>query len=463
MRRKTQHLRNRPNQRRGITSMLAMLYLVLFSSLAIGFYASVNTAVQVANNEQQAAKAMLAAESGLHFIRYHLAAVSIPPRTQPANMMAELYKDLQAHIVGTKNLTGNTIAMVDNKILIPAAPNGYIPLDPAGKSEFKVTILQNGSDVICRINGRYGITNFSNRSMTLDFKRQSYPPSVFDFAIASRGRVVMSKGAITGVNGVSNDNIATIMSIKPTSPAISVTGGYIGGDLHVIADGLAQVNGGTVAGTNSPITIVTNHTHVSEPPDFPEVDTGLFTPYVQGNYKNGNVLKNVRIPANTNPQFSGGATIQGILYIESPNTVSFRGNVDLQGFIIFENKGNSSNNVIDMRGNFSQSPLPTAPEFDPLRSISGIAVLAPTASMVISGSVDSYLKGNVILGKFNNAGSADWTIENGSLLTFDEGDAAVFSGKTVKFKSIGKNAKPSKGLLYSEHYLPVADTYKEIY
>jgi hypothetical protein len=441
--------------------MLAMLYLVLFSSLAIGFYASVNTAVQISNNETQSAKAMLAAESGLHFIRYHLAEVSIPPRTQPANMMTELFKDLQAQITG-KNLGGSSIAFVSDQILIPAASNVYIPSDGTGKAGFRITIVQAGSGVICRVTGRYG--TIATRNMTLEFKREPFPPKIFDFAIASKGRVVMSKGVVSGYNGVT-PTIATIMSLKETAPAITVNGGTIGGDLHVIAPGLAQVSGGSVGGSNSTTQILTEHTHVTEPPNFPTFDTTVFKQYATNTYTGGNTLKNVRIPPYTNPKFNGGANIQGILYIESPNTVEFSGNVNLQGFIVFENAGNPSNNVIDMRGNFTQlTGLPAGAEFDPLRAITGIAILAPTVNMTVSGSVDSNLIGNVILGRLTTGGSADWTLEKGSLVTVDgTADSTVFGGKTVKFKSIGKLNQPSKGLLYSEHYLPLPDTYRELY
>jgi hypothetical protein len=458
------HLRN---PRRGITSMLAMLYLVLFSSLAIGFYASVNTAVQVANNEQQAAKAMLAAESGLHFIRYHLAEVSIPARTPPANMMSELYSDLQAHIVGTKNLTGNTIALVDNQILIPAAPNGYVPLDGAGKAGFKITILQNGPDVVCQVSGRFGAAVTSTRSLSLDFKRQGFPPKIFDYAVASKGKVSMIKGSVTGVTGVSTNDIASILSAKPTSPAIAVSGGLIGGDIHVIAPGLATVTGGSVGGSSSVSQILTDHTKIEDAPEFPEFDTTVFAPYATNTYTGGSLLKNVRIPPNTNPRFAADVTIQGILYIESPNTVEFRGGATLQGFIVFENKGSPTSNKIDMRGSVAQLPLPPDPQFDPLRSITGISVFAPTASLTVGGAVDSNLVGNVygniIVNSLSVTGSADWTIEKGSLITLNPGDAAVFSGKTVRFKSIGKSNPPTKGLLYSEHYLAQPDTYREIY
>jgi hypothetical protein len=252
------------------------------------------------------------------------------------------------------------------------------------------------------------------------------------------------------------------MSGKGTGPAISITGGTIGGDLNIAAAGLASVSGGSVGGSSIPADIIANHTHVVGAPDFPLFDTTVFKAFATNVYSGGSLLKNTRIPPNTNPKFTGGANIQGILYIEAPNTVEFRGNVQMQGFIVFENKGNSSTNLIDMRGNTSHLPLPAGAEFDVLRNITGISIMAPTAKMTISGSVDSALEGNVILGSFSNGGSADWTISKGSIVTVDSGDSAVFNGKTVQFVSTGALNIPSAGLKYTSYFKPDSISYQEI-
>ncbi len=116
-----------------------------------------------------------------------------------------------------------------------------------------------------------------------------------------------------------------------------------------------------------------------------------------------------------------------------------------------------------MRGNFSQTPLPAGAEFDSLRALTGISVLAPTTKMVISGSVDSYLLGNVLLGTFSNGGSADWTIDKGSLLAMDQAsDAANFNGKTLKFTATGQYNMPSAGVRYSSYFRPQTATYDEV-
>ena len=54
-----------PRARRGMAALIAMLYLVLFSVMAMGFYAAVTTTTQIAHSDQKIAKAYLAAESGM--------------------------------------------------------------------------------------------------------------------------------------------------------------------------------------------------------------------------------------------------------------------------------------------------------------------------------------------------------------------------------------------------------------
>src|SRR5688500_20092917 len=91
-------------RRRGIASLLAMLYLIIFSALALGFYAAVTMAVQLAHNEERALNAQIAAESGLKFVRYQLSLVRVPATVPPNEMMMEVLKGLVAQQGASENL-----------------------------------------------------------------------------------------------------------------------------------------------------------------------------------------------------------------------------------------------------------------------------------------------------------------------------------------------------------------------
>jgi len=471
--------RTRLHARRGAVAMLAMLYLVLFSTMAIGFYAAVTMASQTSVADQRISRAYLSAESGMDFMRYQLSQVSIPAAT-PATTVGStkgvldvLYDQLSTQLNSTANFKDRPIAKVGNSIRIPGDLAKRVDLD--SESGFRATIDDMAGEIVVTIAGRYGTTNVG-RAFAMNYTRVQKKSTVFDYAVAAKGRVVMKKGSITGVAGVSDDSVAKVMSAKGTAGAITMSGGTIGsatgGQLNVsLADeastltkeDLAKVTGGTVHGSSIASNILANYTKIVDKPEFPTIDTSVYKPYATNTYSGGSTLKNVRIPAGTNPKFTGGATIQGILYIESPNTVEFRGNTQLQGFIVFENKGSTAVNVIDQRGNFSHLPLPSGPEYDGLRSTSGLAILAPTTEMVISGSVDSNLKGNVVLGTFNNGGSADWTIQNGSMLLMDDSvDSAIFNGKTVKFASTGAPTLPTGVMSFSSYFTPDPKTYQEV-
>jgi hypothetical protein len=446
-----------------------MLYLVLFSALAIGFFTSASTAVQVSYNDRNGIQALAAADSGLDFMRYQLASVRIHPGTAPAQVVNELYQDLQSQLNGTGNLRGLSIAKAGNTINIPGPADQFIHLDGAGRTGFRVTITDWAGEIVVKVTGRYATPGMlaagtpTLRTITMDFTRQSVPTSVFNYAVASKGVVTVSKGAIVAVDPA-NNGIATIMSASPTAGSINMAGGTIGGELNIVSGGSALVTGGSVAGETNTSLIQQDHVNTVDTPEFPVVDTSVYRQYATNLYQDGTkVQKNIRVPANTNPTFNADDTVQGIIYIESPNQVVFNGNFKLQGFIVFENTGSASGNSMQFKGNVTHSPLPSSSHFDNLRATTGVAILAPTASVAMTGSADSFVKGSVIADSFSFAGSADLLIDQGTVMTYKEGaGSATFSGKTLKFTATGANNMPSEGLSYSRYYAPKPSSYQEI-
>src|SRR4051812_35853861 len=69
--------------RQGMTALLAMLYLTLIASLAVGFYASSNSAVMVSENEKRTGMALASCESGMDFMNFQMAQLAVPYGTPP--------------------------------------------------------------------------------------------------------------------------------------------------------------------------------------------------------------------------------------------------------------------------------------------------------------------------------------------------------------------------------------------
>jgi len=456
-------MKRRTRQHRGMTAMLAMLFLVLFSTLAIGFYASTTTSSQMSTNDQQIGKAYMAAESGMDFMRYQLSKVSIPPNTPSNQVISSLYTNLCTQMNGSPNLGGQTISLSSNTILIPGNSNSAIKLDSGVDSRFSATITDWAGEIVVKVDGLNGDAGV-RRAFTMDFTRQQHTSSVFDYAIASKGQIVMSKGTVTGAAGVS-PAIATLMSAQDASGAINMSGGTVGGDLNVVdTANNASITGGSAGGTSIVSQIKANHLHVVDAPEFPTVDPTVYKQYATNTYVSGaKTQQNIIIKPGTNPKFNANDTVQGIVYIQSPNQVTMNGNFNLQGFIVMES-GASTTDSISMKGNLTMSPLPNSAQFNALRATSGVAILAPNAALSMTGSAGGNVKGNIIVKSFSYSGASSLAIDQGTLMALSPNADAidVNTAKTITFTATGASNLPKIGLTYSTYYSPNPTSYQEV-
>src|SRR6185503_1186272 len=108
------------NRRRGITSAIAMIFLVTMTLMALGFYAMTTTATQLSKNDRRTAKSLMAAESGIQFMRNRLAHVNIPAGTTPANLLTELFNDLSVDNTVLGNIGSAQVKKSGNIVTIPA-------------------------------------------------------------------------------------------------------------------------------------------------------------------------------------------------------------------------------------------------------------------------------------------------------------------------------------------------------
>jgi hypothetical protein len=473
-------------RRRGATAVLAMLYLVLFSTMAVGFYAATTTSMQVSNNDERITRSFTATESGMDFMRFHLARVNLPSNPATPDPTGELWQDVNARLNNTGNFTGLSIGRSGNVISIPAEANGWVKLDSAGNNLFRATITDWPAQGKCvtTVYGKSG--NTITRAVSMDFTRIPRDASAFDNALYASGEIIMEDGGILAMDPTQN-GIAKIMSAQdPTvhpGPAVVMTGGTIGGTITVMDGAPAVITGGTVNGETN-VTAINNpdNGHVqtaNDAPTAPIVDTTVYAALATNVYSDGGAKtqKNVRIPRNSGTaatpfKITGNKTLQGIIYIETPNVIDIQGSVDLQGFIVFEKS--TSPTVTDrllFTGNVTPAPVPSTAEFAPLRVASGVSILAPTADVKFDGNggtqnkhdTGTSFKGNMIVHTFEMAGSVDLIIDNGSIITLKEGPgSATFRGKNVKFLSTGGNNLPAQGVIFGRAFRPEPTTYEEL-
>ncbi|HEV8378604.1 MAG TPA: hypothetical protein VGP99_07120, partial [Tepidisphaeraceae bacterium] len=147
-------MRSSFKQRRGVVAVLAMLFLVLFASLALGLYTASATNAIVSTNEKNGTISLTAAESGMDFVRYQFSRIRIPPTIPPDQVFSYVADHLQDALEGTGNLGTNTVAVTSSTVFVPANPNAYIKVDNNG-AEFRATLERMGQQIRVKTTGRY--------------------------------------------------------------------------------------------------------------------------------------------------------------------------------------------------------------------------------------------------------------------------------------------------------------------
>jgi hypothetical protein len=467
--------------RRGIAAMMAMLFLVLISTLAVGFYAATNTSVQLVHNEEKANNALIAAESGMEFIRYHLKHITVPYGTQASGLFNQVAADLQSRLNGTMNLNGASIYAVNPTIQIPAnqadpsLDSAWVKIDNSGRM-FRIQITQSGNNFTVKAIGRFGSasTASSARGVKMEYGPAQNASAIFDYGVASRGTIATAGSS--RIKGATDPKKGSVLSTTMSNPTpVSIGGKEVSGDISITnPSGTVNFAGASVGGTTDPTKIANEHIHKGVPePEFPTVDTSIFLPFVKKvdgtmNYytggTTGGTITNGVIKANSNTKFTGKMTIKGVLYVEAPNSIEFRGGVDITGLIVVPNSapGTLTSNVLDFSGNVTAQPVtaldPTNHAFDGLRDLKGAFILAPNFTTSFSGSFGT-VNGSIISSKMTMSGNAGGTVQ-GSVINLNDTALSLAGSSEIVIASTGTTDYPA-GVYFSSHYAPLGDTYAE--
>ena len=459
-------------RRRGMSSVLAMLYLVLFSTLATGFYAHVTTAVQVSSNEVHSRRAMLSAESGMEFARYLLGNVDIPPNTPADQIWTQFCTQVKQQLDGTSNIGGATLAMPAGETMtIPA-----IAVDSSGAS-FSMTLIHSGAQVLVKVSGT-GPDPLVGRSVQIAYARAQRASAIFDYGVASKSPISMAGNAkITGTAGALSRG--SVLSTTPATHPLTMTGGpSISGDFsYTNSSGTNTYGTGTIAGYRATDSAFTDHVHSGvAAPEFPSVDTSIFAPYVPAATappgaqviavdppSSRKSFTNIRIKANANPHFAANSVFQGVVYIETPNKVTFSGGATIQGVIVVQNSptGNPTTNILTFNGNVTHQgveTLPNAAPFAGLPKLTGSFLLAPTFDVIMKGN-NNQIGGTILSSKLDISGSAGATV-NGTVINLDDTGVSLTGTADIIISSTGTTNYPA-GVIFGTHYAPLYDTYQE--
>jgi len=438
-------------KRGGSALIISMIFVVMFSALAVSLTTMSDSNVQIAGNQRNVNGAFVSAESGLEVMRYWLSRVLIASSTAPSDYLSAIVDTLQGDLAANEisNFTVNDDGSISAVTLDSATGRifeGQIQADP-----------NNPNVLYAYITGRCGQ---ATRTIRVQFNIEPYEFPIFNFGLATKGPLNFpGNPTIAAVNSAWEADM--FVESANNAVAVNVLGNTnFDGDVNIgNPDADAAFGGDVLIAGDHGQAAIDNHVFTGvDTPEFPEPDVGHFRQYATGalidsstDLSKGITLTNAVIKGGTNPVFGGSVTVQGILLIESPNKVTFTQNMALKGIIVAEGDVHNpepGTNRIDFCGNFGTGPYPNDPQFDPMRHEIGSSVIAPGFATAFGGNF-STLEGVMAVSGVHFYGNASALIK-GTIINYSDSHTVVEGNVTMNFDRAGSTKIPAGFDLYRE-------------
>ncbi len=437
---------------RGSALIIAMAFVTIFSTLAVSMLSMSSSNVNIADNHQKAGRAFESAQSGLEVMRYYVSQVDMPGAT-PANarfavLANSVYASMTSaglYVTMTVDGGGDPIALSTEEIV----------LDSASGKTFVATLSKSADLDVVEMDIA-GSADTLNRNLGVDFRFGVREDSVFDYGVASKGPIHLS-----GNIDMDGTNVAVEASVYIESngdeDALSIIGNsMIAGDVSITnPDATVYLQGGQASiGGEVGQDAIDNHVFTGVPPtEFPLPNSGHFEQYVgdevidiDTDVSSDATYSNIRIAAGTNPVFSGNVILEGIVFIESPNVVTFTGSTNVTGIIVGDGDvtDNSGENLLTFLGNVSSASvadLPDEDNFEAMQDETGTFVMAPGFNVSFGGNFGT-LNGAIAANGIQFFGNAGGTIA-GSVLNYSDTPMTLGGNSDLYFNRSGITEVPA--------------------
>lgn len=426
---------------RGTAFVIAMIFVLVFSTLAVSMATFSGANVQISENQRKGDCARACAESGVEIIRFWLSRFSVGGTIDPSLVFSSLGSpsspvSLPSDLTAC-GITNITTSFDGTTLTIPS-----VTLD--SERSFSAEITQFDADTLqLEVTGTYrGISRTIRANYDFGIKRNI----VFDYGVATKGPLHVAGNIELGGVNVSVESDVLIVSEDDPMALEIVGNSSIAGDVHIanpigtidMQGGQASIGGETGDGA-------LDHVFTGiEPPEFPAPDTDYFLPYVAGDINMADTtFTNVRIPPNANPIFNAGITMIGVVFIETPNVVTFSGSVNITGIIVGNGDvtDDSGTNRIDFMGNVNSSPVSDlGEEFGDLREATGTFLIAPGFSATFGGNFYT-INGAIAANGVTFYGNAGGTI-HGSVLNYSDTPMELSGNNDLFFNRFGDTEIP---------------------
>ena len=422
---------------RGAVLIISMIFVLIFSTIAISMATLSGTNVQLASNQHKLNSTLSAAQSGLEVMQYWLTRVIIPNSTQPSDYLNTIVSILQDDLAAN-NISNISLSFVGSTITIPS-----VTLASADQLSFEAAIRQlNDNTLQMDVTGR---NDQITRTIRVNYNIKPYKNPLFDYGIATKGPLKMQGNP--NVDGL-NQSVEADVYIESTNndDALLMKGNSsIAGDVSIAnLDATPSVSNSSSIGGETGQDAIANHITFGASTNFPVPNPGAFVNYVDNIFEpttdttTNLTLENIIIPADTNPHFSGHVILKGIVFVESPNIIEFTGNADITGIIIGDGDLNfpDDENQLIFRGNVdSRSVSELDAAFGDIREEAGTFLLAPGFSASFGGSFET-LNGVIAASGIEFFGNAGGTV-NGSVINYSDNPMTLDGSIDLVFDRFG--------------------------
>jgi hypothetical protein len=433
---------------KGAVLIIAMIFVLVFSALAVSMATMSGTSIQLASNQHKVDCALGSAASGLEVQRYWLTPVTMPSSTPVADYLSTIVNNLQSAL--DANSISN-ITLQDDGTILPVVLDGSTGQTFSGQMNINPSnpnVLQ-----VCSTGGDSQIT----RTIKVEFDIEPYKHPIFNYGLATKGPLSYTGNPTTTVTTASWEAdiyVDSFVDGVPNPIAISVGGNtnFSGNIMIGNPDAEVSFGGDLLIDGDHNQEAIENHVFIGvDPVNFPEPNTALFTTYATGDVIDSstdlnaytNILVNCSITAGTNPVFPKSVSIQGILLIKSPNIVTFTRNVALQGIIVGQGDVTIDpvTDRIDIQGNFASGPYPAGIEFDAIRDEVGSSIIAPGFAVSFQGNF-STLEGVVAVSGVTFSGNVAAQIK-GTIINYSDTPMTIVGNATMNFDRVASTKVPA--------------------
>lgn len=436
---------------RGAALILSMIFILIFSVLAVSIASLADTNVQIADNQHKANGARACAESGLEITRFWLNRVSVSGLTPEEQVFNDIADSFESDLVYNE-ISNITPYHDSDSMTIPS-----VTLDSASGQSFYASMAPKPtvSDPNALQVDITGVYSSVAKTISVNYKFGTRAHNVFDYGVATKGPLSLAGNIELGGVNVSIESDVYIVS-ENSNLALEIIGNsQIAGDVHIwnplatvdLQGGQASIGGETLPGALDHVT-----TGMNEEVEFPVPNPDYFEHYVINTFDPETdttadlTLENIRILAGTNPTFSGNVTLTGIIFIETPNIVTFSGNTNITGIIVGDGdyEDNSAVNQIIFQGNVDSSPvseLPDEPQFAGIRQETGTFLMAPGFKASFGGNFET-LNGAIAANGISFFGNAGGTID-GSIINYSDEEMLLSGNSDLFFNRSGTTEVPA--------------------